>query len=398
MRTHCFDSAPVGPALVAKPVVFGTVLSATVVRGLACLGTLALLSACASHRPQVSATQEAAQYAAHARRDYRPPGPSSDPWGPYIVEAAAKYDVPERWVREVMRQESGGELYENGQLITSSAGAMGLMQVMPQTYDELRARYSLGDDPYDPHDNVMAGTAYMRELYDIYGSPGFLAAYNAGPQRLDDYLTRNRGLPDETRHYVARIGPRIADAAPIRPSAVNNYAMNQLPIYIPPGPRYPVRHTTAPVALAENRYTRSGDSRPSVQTEPLPQPPRPVAPQVVVAASAAPKGHGGFHLIAPAMADTLPAHRGGPNTGSWAIQVGAFGNQGLARAAADSARERAPDVLAVAHPVIGTVHQASATLYRARLTGLSRDAAMRACSKIAHGRASCIVLSPEAQS
>ena len=105
--------------------------------------------------------------------------------------------------------ESGGNEYQNGQLITSGAGAMGLMQVMPETYDELQARYNLGDDPFDPHDNILAGAAYLREMYDIYGSPGFLAAYNAGPRRLDDYLSNNRPLPDETRRYVAMIGPNI---------------------------------------------------------------------------------------------------------------------------------------------------------------------------------------------
>ena len=104
-----------------------------------------------------------------------------------------------------MRVELSGKVLD-----TSPVGAMGLMQVMPETYDELRARYDLGDDPYDPHDNILAGTAYLREMYDIYGSPGFLAAYNAGPRRLDDYLTRNKPLPDETRNYVRKIGPYIA--------------------------------------------------------------------------------------------------------------------------------------------------------------------------------------------
>ncbi len=72
----------------------------------------------------------------------------------------------------LMRVESGGKEYLNGNLITSGAGAMGLMQVMPGTYDELRDRYNLGDDPFDPHDNIMAGVAYMREMYELYGSPG----------------------------------------------------------------------------------------------------------------------------------------------------------------------------------------------------------------------------------
>ena len=144
-------------------------------------------------------------------------------------------------MREVMRQESGGHAYgRSGELITSGAGAMGLMQVMPATYDDLRSRYSeLGDDPYDPHNNILAGTAYIREMYDIYGSPGFLAAYNAGPGRLDDYLTRNRTLPEETRRYVAAIGPRIAGAEPRTPSPGEQYAMNSLPLDIAGGPRYP---------------------------------------------------------------------------------------------------------------------------------------------------------------
>ena len=128
------------------------------------VAVLALLSACASRPQQISAQQESTQYLSHARRNYTPPGPASDPWGPYIAEASAKFDVPERWVREVMRQESGGNLFgRGGELITSGAGAMGLMQVMPGTYDELRARYAeLGDDPFDPHNNILAGTSTAR--------------------------------------------------------------------------------------------------------------------------------------------------------------------------------------------------------------------------------------------
>jgi soluble lytic murein transglycosylase-like protein len=50
---------------------------------------------------------------------------------------------------------------------------------MPETWAELRLRYGLGADPYDPHDNITAGTAYLRELHDRYGERGVLAAYNA---------------------------------------------------------------------------------------------------------------------------------------------------------------------------------------------------------------------------
>jgi soluble lytic murein transglycosylase-like protein len=357
---------------------------------------LAWVAACAHNGPRLSATQEAAQYQSRARGNYAPPGPPSDPWGPYIVEASHRYDVPEPWIRQVMRVESSGRVMD-----TSSAGAMGLMQVMPQTYDELRGHYQLGDDPYDPHDNVMAGTAYLREMYDIYGFPGFLAAYNAGPARLDDYLMHNRPLPDETRHYVAKIAPYIVGIEPNQPSQAAAYAMNQVPIDIPPGPRYP-RRSPAPLALAANQPSRSAPQR-TVQTASLVAPSLPVPPSVGLTPAPAPRG-GGFHLISPAMAETLPASRaaGGTVSGSWAIQVGAFGNESQARAAADAAKGQARELLGHAQPMVGTVHPhaTSATLYRARLTGLSRDAAVQACERIGHGHGhnGCIVLSPEAQS
>ena len=140
---------------------------------------------------------------------YPPPGPQEDPWGPYIREASARFRVPGHWVRAVMRQESGGE-----QQATSPVGAMGLMQVMPATYEELRVRYQLGDDPYDPHNNILAGTAYIREMYDRFGAPGFLAAYNAGPDRVDSYLAGRAVLPDETVNYLAAITPNLGTAVP----------------------------------------------------------------------------------------------------------------------------------------------------------------------------------------
>jgi hypothetical protein len=372
-------------------------------RCFACLLALAALSACSSSRQNMSATTEAAMYASRAKRNYTPPGPPSDPWGPYIVQAAERFDVPERWIREVMRTESGGRLYENGELITSNAGAMGLMQVMPSTYDELRVRYGFDDDPYDPKNNILAGTAYLREMYDVYGSPGFLAAYNAGPGRLEDYLLRNKSLPDETRRYVAKIAPYIQDVDPVRPSGATEFAMYQLPVNIPAGPRY--ARSRAPVALADNRSSRSKYEskyeRGTVQMAALPEPPR--APPVQVAQLTLPSvppppSRGGFHLIAPAMAGSLPIRPSGAGGGNWAIQVGAFGNEGQARAAADAARGQAREQLASARPSVGTVRQASGTLYRARLAGLSRESAVQACEKLGRGRGNCIVLSPDAQS
>jgi D-alanyl-D-alanine carboxypeptidase len=140
---------------------------------------------------------------------YPPPGPPGDPWGPYVREAATRYGVPEQWIRAVMHQESDGQ-----EQAVSPAGAMGLMQVMPETYEGLRIRYRLGDDPYDPHNNILAGTAYIREMYDRYGAPGFLAAYNAGPDRVDSYLAGSSSLPDETVNYLAAVAPNLGAAVP----------------------------------------------------------------------------------------------------------------------------------------------------------------------------------------
>ena len=510
-------------------------------RLLASLGGLALLQACAS-QPQVSASGEAYRYREHARQTYTPPGPPEDPWGPYIHEASAKFDMPEGWIRAVMHQESGGNLYLHGELITSGAGAMGLMQVMPDTYNDLRSRYAeLGSDPFDPHDNIMAGSAYLREMYDIYGSPGFLAAYNAGPGRLDDYLTRNRALPAETRRYVAAISPRLGGDIPHRGSPGAQYAMNRLPAAIPAGSRYPdpdaafvpppgytppvrsgVQYAMgdAPAAIPASPRYQDPDAAfvpppgymlpsraepvaatpaeppatPAVNAEPLsppepptaspvaaPAPPLPVARpsytpppralvqvaelpdetlaetprraevqqvpeapmamrpepqralpasrgmprpalarlasreprpalpvppavpthmpfQTVAESQRSPPGSRGFHLIAPAMAEPVGVHRGGPATGSWAIQVGAFASSNLAAAATAAAREEARADLAYARGSVSQVHQGRATLYRARLQGLSRDRAAQACERLTRQRTNCMVVSPDAQS
>ncbi|WP_052388852.1 lytic transglycosylase domain-containing protein [Belnapia moabensis] len=153
---------------------------------------------------------EARGYRSLAAPAYAVPGTPDDPWGPYIREASGRFGLPERWIREVMRQESGGRLTGgDGLPITSPVGAMGLMQVMPRTYDILRSRYGLGPDPYEPRDNILAGAAYLREMHDRFGAPAFLAAYNAGPDRVTDFLAGSRILPDETMRYVANIAPRL---------------------------------------------------------------------------------------------------------------------------------------------------------------------------------------------
>ena len=135
------------------------------------------------------------------------PARAINQWQPMVSQAASLFDLPDAWVSAVMAQESAGRLTLNGRPITSKAGAMGLMQVMPKTYADLRRQYGLGADAYAPSDNILAGTAYLRQMYNRYGYPGMFAAYNAGPGRFDAYLSGRRPLPDETIAYLSAIAP-----------------------------------------------------------------------------------------------------------------------------------------------------------------------------------------------
>jgi hypothetical protein len=132
-----------------------------------------------------------------------------DPWSSFIAEAAERFAIPAVWIRSVMRIESNGNVKA-----VSPKGAVGLMQIMPRTYAELRERYGLGADPTDPHDNILAGAAYLREMHDRFGGSGFLAAYNVGPARYDEHLATGRPLPDKTRNYVASLAPLLSGTRP----------------------------------------------------------------------------------------------------------------------------------------------------------------------------------------
>lgn len=153
-----------------------------------------------------------------------------DPYAAYVAEASHRFGLPEHWIRAVMRAESDGIMRA-----VSPKGAMGMMQIMPDTWVELSARYRLGSDPFDPRDNILAGAAYLRELHDKYGSPGFLAAYNAGPGRYDEYLVDRRPLPAETRNYVAALAPYVdASAASLAaiPMQINRSDWTQSPLFV----------------------------------------------------------------------------------------------------------------------------------------------------------------------
>ena len=128
--------------------------------------------------------------------------PATGQFGPLINAAATQYGISPALVEAVMWQESR---YNHKAI--SSAGAIGLMQLMPGT-----AR-SLGVNPYDPWQNVFGGAAYLRTQLDRFGNnvPLALAAYNAGPEAVAKY----GGVPPyaETRNYVSVIMRRLMSRA-----------------------------------------------------------------------------------------------------------------------------------------------------------------------------------------
>lgn len=147
----------------------------------------------------------------------------------FIAEAAQRFALPAAWLQAIMRAESGGK-----PRAISPKGAMGLMQIMPATWTDLRVRHRLGADAFDPHDNIIAGAGYIRELFDRYGSPGWIAAYNAGPGRYEAAL-RGQPLPAETRAYVAVVAPAIGISGSANPPAiamVDRLAWTHSPLFI----------------------------------------------------------------------------------------------------------------------------------------------------------------------
>lgn len=188
--------------------------------------------------------------------------PSSDV-DAYIAEAAQRFRIPERWIRAVMQAESAG----NARAV-SSAGAMGLMQIMPGTWAELRAAHGFGSDPFDRRENILAGTAYLRQMYDQFGAPGFLAAYNAGPGRYAEHLRTGRTLPRETRRYVAALSQELSfsDAAPLQPiRTVSADRWQAAPLF-------------APATAARETQRRAEPDRQSVNVRTAGEPAQP-APQ-----------------------------------------------------------------------------------------------------------------------
>jgi len=164
-----------------------------------------------AHRPTVSPAPKIAKItpapiSAFALEQGMTPSQLLRRWDGTIAQASQRFSVPQPWIRAVMVAESGGRtMSDENRPIVSSAGAMGLMQLMPDTYRDMRAQYGLGPDPQNPHDNIFAGTAFLHRLFVAYGFPTMFSAYNDGPGNLEFRLLHGELLPRETRDYVADI-------------------------------------------------------------------------------------------------------------------------------------------------------------------------------------------------
>jgi D-alanyl-D-alanine carboxypeptidase len=402
-----------------------------------------LLAACAVSGGYGSGTASYGGQAYAPTHYYPPPGPPDDPWAPYINEAAARYGIPAQWIRAVMQQESGGE-----EQAVSPVGAMGLMQLMPETYQMLEASEGLGADPFNPRDNILAGAAYIKQMYDRYGAPGFLAAYNAGPEDLDAYLAGAQPLPAETVNYLAAVTPdlgtEIAFSGPLANYAAAGMSAgppNEVDFatgcdvnaaYDPQHPCRavtPTQTSTAPVVLAVNDIGAAAGgcdvnaaydpdapctAGPSGQTgtcnldtaydpaSPCAPAPQPAQPPIQTAAQLDRAGEAESALYQPG---TMPAGAPAPTaavavaappparTEEWAIQVGAFSTLSLARNVANGARAQLPAELRSADIALpATTPFGGLVLYRARLVHLSASEALEACSALSQRQLPCVVL------
>ena len=247
----------------------------------------------------------------------RPAAPvaAADPVAGAVAEASRRFGVPEHWIRAVMRVESAGD-----RNAVSRAGAIGLMQVMPATYAQLRRQYGLGADPFDIRDNIFAGAAYLRQMYDRYGAPGFLAAYNAGPGRLESHSAGRRALPSETVNYLARLAPELglsAGSAVVTATPAPPLSPFEAPLFVQISvrsatePSLPSVRPTDTVSTVDRTRPVQNDRRYSAQDG--------IAPRTEIEPSSAPADAGDRAAIA-AQPAPLPAEsalfvpRTGPRT------------------------------------------------------------------------------------
>ncbi len=245
-------------------------------------------------------------------------------WVPLIREASERYDVPEKWIRAVMMRESNGRATgSNGKPLTSTAGAIGLMQVMPGTYDLMRWQYGLGANPADPHDNIMAGTAYLREMYDLFGAPGFLAAYNCGPACYAGHLAGKQKLPRETRQYIAALTPVLRGAAPRQASQSAGASAIEVAVVPNDAPKPPKAADQVIVAMAPTAApTATPEAAAEAKPEPVAAAARAVEPKRMEPKPAVPAAAPTPAPVVVANAEPAPAPRFVPAPGRGTAAAG----------------------------------------------------------------------------
>lgn len=383
------------------------------------LFTLLFLTACGGghHYKGGSVSSRYSNYMPGHPKKWNPPGPPLDPWGPYINQSSQRFNVPDQWIRAIILQETRGYQYYNKRPVTSPHGAKGLMQIKSATYKDLAKRYKLGDDVYDPHDNIMAGTGYIRTLYNKYGAPGFAAAYHGGPGTLDAYLKRGVALPKATKNYMISVTPNLGNSVPMSgpfASLGGAYAQkntrNPLPLeaYYTPKTYSPVQMvTTAQVMPSDSKKELKKyiikDHEQTIASNNTNEPPIMIVPSNYHPAYDHNHTSTNNHSTAfnppysatpkpPAMIQTSPTskHYYISTKGDWNVQVGAFTNADLANHAIATAKQKAASLLILARPNLETVQKNGKTLYRAKLGGLSYATALQACNLLKVKKMNCV--------
>lgn len=317
------------------------------------LGALAVLAACAG-----------------PRRNYAPPVASDNAlnqWTPYVQEASHRFTIPQAWIRAIMRQESGGHQYLHGHLTRSIHGAVGLMQIKPDTYAELADRYHLGSDPYDPHDNIMAGSGYIRELYDRFGSPDFAGAYSCGPQCMSNHRTRGAPLPSFAVAYLAAVSPHLNDPVPgdnaqIAQAAAAAEAENWSDSDHPQSDTLADMQTDTTASAQTEAQTRQ------VSIAPLP-------------------GQSSREIALSGPAITWRQNR---LTGNAVIQIGAFSTRGRAAAALRTAHGATPALSQARDRMEQILSGSGITVWRTRLEGLPAAQTDAICQALRQQGLACV--------
>ncbi len=168
--------------------------------------------------------------------------PSKGDGIPGLVEAASdRHQVDADLINSVIKAESGFNPRAR-----SPKGAQGLMQLMPATASKLGVK-----DAYEPHDNIEAGTRYLRQLLEQYNGDlvKALAAYNAGPDRVQQY----KGVPPyrETRNYVRQVILDFNRTKLVQKTGIAHNAVDR-----PPQSAGPMRPATRTPVAAESAPPR----------------------------------------------------------------------------------------------------------------------------------------------